>query len=45
MSLAASAPQVTVQIGEETIDSFVAESNQRNEDRSGFFSELLARIQ
>ena len=45
MSLAASAPQVTVQIGEETIDSFVAESNQRNEDRSGFFSELLSRIQ
>ena len=45
MNLAAAAPQVTVQIGEETIDSFVAESNQRNEDRSGFFSELLARIQ
>jgi hypothetical protein len=37
--------QVNVQIGEENIDDIVAQSNQRNEDRTGFFSDLVSRIQ
>ena len=37
--------QVNVQIGEENIDNIVAQSNQRNEDRTGFFSDLVSRIQ
>ncbi len=37
--------EVNVSIGEENIDDIVAQSNQRNEDRTGFFSDLISRIQ